>query len=72
MARRRNVVSDILALHKSRVPPGVLQQRIAERDARVRADMRTEAQRWLGDPDPQRSALNGFCQRLLTRSRDND
>jgi hypothetical protein len=29
----------------------------AERDARVARDTRTEAQRWLNDPPPGRSAL---------------
>ena len=31
--------------------------RIAERDARLAADTRTDAQRWLGDPPPNRWAL---------------
>jgi hypothetical protein len=32
-------------------------QRLAERDRREAADTRTEAERWLGDPPPSRSAL---------------
>ena len=31
--------------------------RIAERDERLAADTRTDAQRWLGDPPANRSAL---------------
>ena len=31
--------------------------RLAERDQRRVADTRTEAERWLGDPPPDRSAL---------------
>lgn len=31
--------------------------RLRERDRRLAADTRTEAQRWLGDPSPDRSAL---------------
>jgi len=32
-------------------------ERVLERDARDAADNRTEAQRWLGDPPANRSAL---------------
>jgi hypothetical protein len=34
-----------------------LKTRLAERDQRMAADTRTDAQRWLGDPPPRRSAL---------------
>jgi hypothetical protein len=34
-----------------------LKTRIAERDQREAIDNRTEAQKWLGDPEPSRSAL---------------
>src|SRR5215475_4221194 len=34
-----------------------VKERLAERDQRIAADTRTEAERWLGDPPPYRSAL---------------
>lgn len=37
--------------------PAELESRFAERDARMAADTRTEAERWLNDPPPSRSAL---------------
>jgi len=40
-----------------RVREDEARQRLAERDARERADTRTPAQRWLNDPAPGRSAL---------------
>jgi hypothetical protein len=45
-------------LDRSRhVPAADLKIRIEEREAREAADTRTEAERWLGDPPPSRSAL---------------
>jgi hypothetical protein len=44
-----------------RVSPNDVLRLLKDRDARQRADTRTEAQRWLGDPPPGRSAL---AQRL--------
>jgi hypothetical protein len=50
-----------VAVHREKSTPAVsaidLTIRIAERDQREAADTRTEAQRWLGDPEPSRSAL---------------
>jgi hypothetical protein len=40
-----------------RVLPDDVLRLLKGRDARQRADIRTEAQRWLGDPPPWRSAL---------------
>jgi hypothetical protein len=37
--------------------PEELALRFAERDARLKADTRTDAERWLGDPPPWQSAL---------------
>jgi hypothetical protein len=39
------------------VDPDTLRSRMQERDQREASDTRTEAQRWLGDPEPARSAL---------------
>jgi hypothetical protein len=41
----------------ARVSPDDYRARSQERAAREAADNRTEAQRWLGDPAPGRSAL---------------
>jgi hypothetical protein len=40
-----------------RIDPAILRSRVQERDQREASDTRTEAQRWLGDPPPSRSAL---------------
>jgi len=40
-----------------RVSPDDVKARIIEAQARARADTRTPAQRWLGDPPSDRSAL---------------
>ena len=37
--------------------PAVVEKRFAERERREAADTRTEAQKWLGDPPADRSAL---------------
>jgi len=39
------------------VSPDDVKARLLEAQARQRADTRTEAQRWLNDPPPGRSAL---------------
>jgi hypothetical protein len=39
------------------VPAADVKIRLEERDRREATDTRTEAQRWLGDPPPGRSAL---------------
>ena len=39
------------------ISPDDVVTRLRERDARLAADVRTEAERWLGDPPPERSAL---------------
>ncbi len=39
------------------VPVADLKLRLEEREQREAADNRTEAERWLGDPPPGRSAL---------------
>jgi hypothetical protein len=50
---RRSVISHVLG-EPSRAD---LAARLAERDQRADADSRTEAQIWLNDPPPGRSAL---------------
>ncbi|MGC2714813.1 MAG: hypothetical protein WA366_15660 [Pseudolabrys sp.] len=40
-----------------RIDPETLRNRVQEREQRAAGDTRTEAQRWLGDPVPYRSAL---------------
>ena len=56
----RSPAAAILALSaKPRIDPHDLAQRIAERDARLMADTRTDCEKFLGDPAPQRSALAG-------------
>jgi hypothetical protein len=47
-----HIVSDY-----KRISPDDALRLIQDREARERADTRTEAQRWLGDPPPGRSAL---------------
>ena len=55
-SRRRGAASVVRA-ERVRVDPAEAEQRFAERDQREAADTRTEAQRWLNDPPPSRSAL---------------
>ena len=40
-----------------RLSPDDIKQRVIEAQQREAADDRTDAQRWLGDPPPGRSAL---------------
>jgi hypothetical protein len=40
-----------------RIDPDIVRSRVQERDQREANDTRTEEQRWLGDPPPDRSAL---------------
>jgi hypothetical protein len=47
-----HIVSDY-----KRISPDDALRLIKDREARERSDTRTEAQRWLGDPPPGRSAL---------------
>jgi hypothetical protein len=56
---KRNGLSPAAFIHANRwrVTPRDAAERFAERDEREAADTRTEAQRWLGDPPPGRSAL---------------
>jgi hypothetical protein len=56
--RRKHSKGAAPFLDKGRhVPAADLKIRLEEREAREAADTRTEAQRWLGDPPPSRSAL---------------
>jgi hypothetical protein len=57
MARNRSPAAALLALTRYRVSEDDARQRFAERDARLAADTRTDCQKYLGDPDPARSAL---------------
>ena len=54
--KRKNTAAVILG-HAGRVDPEEVRLRLAERDAREANDNRTPAQRWLGDPPADRSAL---------------
>jgi hypothetical protein len=54
-SKRGPSASDFLKLQG--VKPIDARQRLAERDARMARDTRTELQKWLGDPPPDRSAL---------------
>jgi hypothetical protein len=56
MAKRRNGASAFVVFDRA-VSATDLKIRIAERDRREAADSRTDAQKWLGDPPPARSAL---------------
>jgi hypothetical protein len=47
-----HIVSDY-----KRISPDDVLRLTKDREARERSDTRTEAQRWLGDPPPGRSAL---------------
>jgi hypothetical protein len=56
--RKRSLVSELLGFTGRHIPdPDVLKARLQERDQRLAADTRTELQKWLGDPPPDRSAL---------------
>ena len=53
-----SVASELIGLGGSHRPdPDVLKTRLQERDRRLASDMRTEAEKLLGDPPPSRSAL---------------
>jgi hypothetical protein len=54
---RRRGAAEYVRAARDRVDPAVVEKRLAERDRRDAADTRTEAQRWLGDPPANRSAL---------------
>ena len=54
--RRKQTAANFINVDR-RVGPDEMQQRFAERDARLAADTRTEAEKFLGDPPPDRSAL---------------
>jgi hypothetical protein len=55
--RRRRLPASAFIAWDRKVSVDELKIRLAERDRRQAADTRTEAQRWLGDPPMQRSAL---------------
>jgi hypothetical protein len=59
MSRRgiRNRQPRELVIIEPRPPAADVARRMAERDARLAGDSRTEAQRWLNDPEAGRSAL---------------
>ena len=57
-SRRPSIAAELIGLGgKHSINPQILKAREAERDARVAADTRTEAERLLGDPAVGRSAL---------------
>jgi hypothetical protein len=55
--RNRLTPATFIAANRWRVTPQDVARRFAERDQRIAADKRTEAQKYLGDPPPWRSAL---------------
>jgi hypothetical protein len=55
--RNRLTPATFIAANRWRVTPQDVARRFAERDQRIAADSRTEAQKYLGDPPPWRSAL---------------
>jgi hypothetical protein len=58
MAKRNRLSpATFINANRWRVTPQDAAQRFAERDARIAADTCNEAQRFLGDPPPSRSAL---------------
>jgi hypothetical protein len=54
--RRRGAATFVNAA-RDRVDPVEAAKRLAKREQREAADTRTEAERWLGDPPAERSAL---------------
>ena len=56
MGKRKLTAAKFINVHR-RVSPHDVKFRLIERDARQRADTRTEAEKWLGDPLTGRSAL---------------
>jgi hypothetical protein len=57
MTRRRSPASLLVDCSKWRTPPEDARARLAERDARLAADTRSDCEKILGDPPPSRSAL---------------
>jgi hypothetical protein len=55
--RERSIATKLIDANRWRVHPQEAQQRLQERDQRIAADTRTEVQKYLGDPEPARSAL---------------
>jgi hypothetical protein len=56
MGKRKLTAAKFINVHR-RVSPHDVKFRLIERDARQRAETRTEAEKWLGDPPTGRSAL---------------
>jgi hypothetical protein len=53
-----SVAATLLGLGgRHRIDPDTLRSREQEREQREASDTRTDVQRWLGDPPPNRSAL---------------
>jgi hypothetical protein len=57
MARRKNITASLIEAGKQRLDPHDVAERMADLERRERADTRTAAQKFLGEPPPQRSAL---------------
>ena len=55
--RERLIASKLIDANRWRVHPQEAEQRFAERDARIAADNRSPAEKYLGDPPRHRSAL---------------
>jgi hypothetical protein len=55
--RNRLSPATFIDANRWRVTPQDVARRFAERDQRIELDTRTEAQKYLGDPPPDRSAL---------------
>ena len=63
-SRQKPTVSKI---EPRRAPPSDVKARMLEAQERARADTRTEAQRWLGDPPRDRSALAQRVRRWFVK-----
>src|SRR5262245_20851477 len=63
MARPNNIAK----VPPRQYSPDDIKQRVLEAEARATADTRTAAQRWLGDPPPERSALAARLSRAPGR-----
>jgi hypothetical protein len=65
--RERSIATQLIDANRWRVHPQEAQQRLQERDQRIAADTRTDAERFLGDPPRERSALMQGQQGLQPR-----
>jgi hypothetical protein len=65
--RNRLSPATFIDANRWRVTPQDVARRFAERDQRIALDTRTEAEKYLGDPPPDRSALAQRKAELVSR-----